>query len=289
MKLTLNLGFVLVVLFHPTIAKCQTTKELKTYVYYFASDDLKGRDTGSAGMHSAAWYVAGKCKEYGLSVSVVPVGGCKNVVAQIEGKNLTKTIVIGAHLDHIGIRRGRVCNGADDNASGSAAVLGLAKRFSAELKPNYTITFIWFTGEECGFLGSKHYIKSPRFSTKEHVFMLNLDMIGRLNRSGSKEPIDVPIILRELYEKYPFASDITFRADKGSDQIIFAPHMPVVFLHTGLHSDYHKPGDDADKINYEGMIKICNYAYDLVNKVLGKSNVDDYILYGLPIYSKIKE
>lgn len=281
---------ILLIVLTPIALKADELKDLKTHVYYFASDDLEGRDTGSQGMFAAAQYVVKECKEYNINVSMVPVGNCRNVIAWIKGKDPNKIIVIGAHLDHIGIKHGRIYNGADDNASGSAAVLALAKRFS-ETKPNYTLTFQWYTGEECGFLGSKHYVNEPRLpekypDIKKHIFMLNLDMVGRLNQKGicRREPIDIPIILKGLYEKYPFAERITYRNDKNSDQAVFAPYMPVVFLHTGTHSDYHKPTDDADRIDYEGMVQVCNYAYDLVSTIIGEPEIEDYILYGLPIY-----
>ena len=221
------------------------------------------------------------------NVEIVPVRNCRNVIAWIEGKNPNKIIVVGAHLDHIGVKGGRIYNGADDNASGSAAVLGLARRFSKEKKPNYTIIFQWYTGEERGFLGSKHYVKNPKWDIEKHIFMLNLDMIGRLEEFRSQIPVDVSVILSELYQKYSFAKNITFREDSGSDHVVFARYMPVIFLHTGTHRDYHRTSDDADKINYEGMVQVCNYAYDFINKILGdpEVEVDDYILFDLPIYN----
>ena len=89
-----------------------------------------------------------------------------------------------------------------------------------------------------------------------------------------------------MYEKYPYAKSITYRAAARSDQVVFnAAGIPVVFLHTGSHSDYHRPTDDADKINYVGMVKVCDYAFDLLNMVIGASEIPDYILWeSLPVY-----
>ncbi len=278
----------------------QTADELEKHVTYLASDELQGRYMASEGYAKAAEYVYDLCTEYGLRVVYQPVptrfGSCKNVIAWIEGTNPDTVVVVGAHLDHVGTRGGRVYNGADDNASGSAAILGLAKRFSEGPKPRYTIVFQWYTGEERGFIGSKYYVENPLFpedtpSIKSHVFMLNLDMVGRF-REGKRRRFlctlipDIPDVLKELYEKYPYAKSITYRAAARSDQVVFnAAGIPVVFLHTGSHSDYHRPTDDADKINYVGMVKVCDYAFDLLNMVIGASEIPDYILWeSLPVY-----
>ena len=273
-----------------TTCNAQTASELKEHVTYLASDALQGRAIGSKGYAQAAKYVYEQCQEYGLQVEYQKVGNCKNVIAWV-GKS-DSVIVVGAHLDHIGTtRRGEVYSGADDNASGSGALLGLAKRFADGPTPRYTIVFQWFTGEEKGFLGSKYYVKNPLLPENDpnieaHVFMLNLDMIGRLKlqrKLTQKSDFDVPAILQELYKKYPYAKGITFRDGARSDQVSFAPHMPVVFLHTGLHSDYHRTSDDADKINYNGMVNVCDYAFDLLNLVMGEAR--EYELWNfLPVY-----
>ncbi len=270
-----------------TTCNAQTTSELKEHVTYLASDALRGRATASEGYNQAAKYVYEKCQEYGLQVRYQKVGNCKNVIAWV-GKSDT-VVVAGAHLDHIGTtRRGAVYSGADDNASGSGALLGLAKRFANGPTPGCTVVFQWYTGEERGFLGSKYYVKNPLLpendpNIKAHVFMLNLDMIGRL-KLQRKLDFDVPAILQELYKKYPYARGITFRTGARSDQVSFAAvGIPVVFLHTGLHSDYHRVTDDADKINYNGMVKVCDYAYDLLDLVIG--DVPSYELWNfLPVY-----
>ena len=259
----------------------QTAEELETYVTYLASDALEGRDTGSRGYVKAAEYIAQECKDVGLNVEYqqVPLRNgkvCHNVIAWIEGVNPDSVVVVGAHLDHTGMRGRTVYNGADDNASGSAAVLGLAKRFAKGQKPACTMVFLWFTGEEDGFIGSRYYVKNPLFprdkpDIKKHKFLLNLDMVGRLRSTAVRsQDFNLPAILKELYAKYPFAKSITLLNESGSDQVPFARKgIPNVFLHTGLHRDYHRPSDDADKINYQGLEKVCDYAYDLLNKVIG--------------------
>ena len=228
--------------------------QLQVDVTYLASDDLQGRQYASEGMEKATNYIFKECKKLGIDVQYQKVGNCRNVIAWIEGQEPSKIIVVGAHLDHIGLdRRGRVCNGADDNASGSAAVLELARRFSKSEKLRYTISFQWYTGEERGLVGSKYYVQHPLFKNiKNHVFMLNLDMVGRYKN------LDIEV------------------KGSGSDHVSFKPFMPVVFLHTGLHSDYHRPSDDADKINYKGLNEICDDAFSRVIKIMGKQKPNIY-------------
>lgn len=264
-----------------SICTAQTANELETYVSFLASDALEGRNDGSKGYDKAAKYIYDECKRAGLQVEYQSVprrkgGSCKNVIAWIEGENLDNVVVVGAHLDHVGVGRAGVYNGADDNASGSAAVLGLAKRFAKGTKPCVTIAFQWYTGEEDGYVGSRYYVNNPTLpksspSIKKHVFMLNLDMVGRLRRTGLLviDP-DLPPILEKLYAKHACARRITLINESGSDQVSFR-RMGVkeAFLHTGLHRDYHRTTDDADKINYEGIEEICDYAYDLINAVIG--------------------
>ncbi len=238
-------------------------------VKYLASDELQGRASNSVGYAKAAEYVKTQCP----GATSDPVG---NVVKVLSGGS--EVIVVGAHLDHLGARRGRIYNGADDNASGSAMVLELARRLVAK-PPAATLVFIWFTGEEDGFIGSTYYVKHPVLPLARHVFMLNMDMVGHLKELRTTMP-DVPSTLRDLYAIYPFAPDITLRRDSGSDQVPFADAgIPVVFLHTGLHRYYHQPGDDADTLNYGGMEQIVNYAEELLRRLAGKQ-IDPYVIYG---------
>ena len=231
--------------------------ELEKDVTYLASDDLRGRAYASEGMIKATDYIYKECKKLKIDVQFQPVGNCRNVIAWIEGSEPSKIIVIGAHLDHIGVKRGSIYNGADDNASGSAAVLELTRRFSKSKKPRYTISFQWYTGEERGLIGSKYYVKHPLFrDIKNHIFMLNLDMVGRA----------------------PENLNIEVEKGGGSDHTSFKSFMPIVFLHTGLHNDYHKPSDDSNKINYIGLDKICDYAFDLIIETMGAPKYNLYDL-----------
>jgi Zn-dependent M28 family amino/carboxypeptidase len=230
-------------------------------------------------MQKAKDYVRAECKKLGLQTYTQDVavkgGTCQNVIAVLEGQDPSKRIVIGAHLDHIGQRGNNsrdalytgptVYNGADDNASGSAAVLALAKRL-AKTKPGCTIEFHWYTGEEQNLLGSKYCTQSPVGKIDEYKLMVNLDMVGRLKQEALVGDAPFPFDLTPLYAKYPFAEGITIARDtRDSDHSSWwQAGVPAVLLHTGLHPDYHKPGDDPDKINYDGLVKVCQYTYDLV-------------------------
>jgi Zn-dependent M28 family amino/carboxypeptidase len=244
-------------------------------------------------MKKAKDYVRGKCKELGLVVYTQPVrvrnGTCQNVIAILLGRDESQRIVIGAHLDHIGTRRGQVNNGADDNASGSACVLALAKKL-AGTRPPVTIEFHWYTGEEQGLLGSAHYTRRPIGDISEYKLMLNFDMVGRRPPAslagGDSFPFDH--VLQAMYTKYDFAEDITWARDTGdSDHSSWwRAGVPAVILHTGLHADYHRPTDDTDKINFIGMLEVCKYGLNFVTDVgkqLGSSPdaapEDPFVLY----------
>jgi len=264
--------------------------ELRTHVEYLASDDLGGRASASPGMEKAKDYVRGKCKELGLTVYTQDVkvkgGTCQNVIAVLPGRDESQRIVVGAHLDHIGARRGRVNNGADDNASGSACVLALAKKLAGTTPP-VTIEFHWYTGEEQGLLGSAQYTRKPIGDISEYKLMLNFDMVGRMTArklSGSNSfPFDDT--LQAMYDKYDFAEDITLTRDTGNSDHSswWKADVPAVFLHTGLHTDYHRSTDDADKINFIGMLEVCKYGLDLVMEVNKELNSDTVVVPDGPV------
>ena len=256
--------------------------ELKKHTYQFAA---KSRDSCSRNIAKAQDYIIKECESYGLQIEkqgmLIRGRECRNIIAWRRGKDTNKIVVIGAHLDSVS-----GSPGADDNASGSACLLLLAKKFS---KRDYTITFQWYTGEEQGLLGSKFYAKHPMLpkdnpDIEKHVFMLNLDMVGRLKTRPEKDDVDT--ILEQLFPKYPFAKRITFRAKSGSDHMsFFRKDVPVVFLHTGTHRDYHRRTDTPEKLNYVGMNEICDYAFEIVNKIIG-DKIPSYVLWQLPILEK---
>lgn len=245
---------------------------------------LTSRYTGSSGEDRAQQYIVAECQSYGLKVREQSMrfrgNECQNIIAWRVGVDKDKIIVIGAHLDSV------KTPGADDNASGSACVLQLAEKFARGGKPKCTIVFQWYTGEEQGLVGSRFYAKNPLFPVddpdiEKHVFMLNLDMVGRLKTLPQADPVQDA--MDALFPKYPFAKDITFQDGRSnSDHAPFRDAgVPAVFLHTGLHDDYHRKTDVASKLNYDGMDAICDYAFDFVIKMMG-GKVPNYILWQLP-------
>jgi hypothetical protein len=205
----------------------------------------------------------------------------KNVIAVLEGQgpHAEETIVVGAHYDHLGygdegsLAPGshEIHNGADDNASGTAGILELARRLAARSEPlPRRIVFIAFTAEERGLIGSAHYVSHPVVPLDETVAMINLDMVGRLTDDkltifGTGTAKRWESLLAPLAEQHHLV--LTSRPDGfgPSDQSSFYAHqIPVLHFFTGNHSDYHRPSDDVDKINVEGMRRVV----DLIEQVI---------------------
>ena len=217
-----------------------------------------------------------------------------NVVGFINN-NATNTVILGAHFDHLGygednnsmLRTGEklIHNGADDNASGTAALIELARMIKTNssdkkdktlLNSNYL--FIAFSGEELGLYGSKYFSDNPTIDLKTANYMINLDMVGRLSDSSNAltiggygtSPTWSSIYNRALNSggrttltgfNFKFDSSGTGPSDHTS---FYKKDIPVLFFFTGLHTDYHKPSDDAGRINYNGQLKIVNHIYSLV-------------------------
>jgi hypothetical protein len=209
-----------------------------------------------------------------------------NVVALLQGsdpKLTDEAVVVGAHYDHLGYGGegtgtlapdGRAVHpGADDNASGTAGMLEIARRMVAA-RPERTLIFVAFSGEEEGLLGSSHFVQHPPLPKERIVAMLNLDMVGRpkagpaLTIGGYGTAVQWP----DLVEKLNANHHLKLSTNKGgfgaSDHSSFyAADIPVLFLFTGAHEDYHKPSDTADRINYPGMAEVVRFAADLALRV----------------------
>lgn len=198
----------------------------------------------------------------------------KNVVAVLEGEGplADETIVIGAHYDHLGYGgegsfvpdKKEIHNGADDNASGSAALLEVARQLtSSGKKLSRRIVFIAFTGEERGLIGSARYCKEPLYPLDSTVAMLNMDMVGRLKDEkliiqGVDTSGEFGEMIDKLNEKYGFKLTKQPGGFGPSDHSSFyGKKIPVMHYFTGTHSDYHRPTDDADKINVPGMRRVA--------------------------------
>ncbi len=221
-----------------------------------------------------------------------------NVVGILEGsdpKLKREFIVIGAHYDGLG--RGGESNsrapgsseihhGADDNASGVAGLLELARIFNAErTKPRRSLIFVAFSAEETGLIGSNHYVNNPAVPLADSVAMINMDMIGRL-RDGklSVGGIGTSAEFRKLVESHNsgtrgFTLQLSEDGFGPSDHSSFyAKQIPVLFFYTGSHEDYHKPSDTAEKINYEGEARVVDLVGSIVRSIDGSDARPAYIL-----------
>jgi aminopeptidase YwaD len=204
-----------------------------------------------------------------------------NVIGYIDNRAAT-TVIFGAHYDHLGygedgnsmIRTGEknIHNGADDNASGTAALIELARQLKASNATNNNYLFIAFSGEELGLFGSKYFTEHPTIDLSTVNYMINMDMVGRLNDTSKVLTIGGYGTSPAWNEVVPGPSDkqlLVIKIDSSgtgpSDHTSFyRKDIPVLFYFTGLHTDYHKPSDDAEKINYEGEILIIRHIKNLV-------------------------
>ncbi len=222
-----------------------------------------------------------------------------NVIGYIDNKAAT-TVILGAHYDHLGYgedgnsrntsHEPAIHNGADDNASGTAALIELARKLKKSKATNNNYLFIAFSGEELGLFGSKYFTEHPTIDLKTVNYMINMDMVGRLNDStkvltigGYGTSPEWSAVINKDYFNTPnnikktepsliikFDSSGTGPSDHTS---FYRKDIPVLFYFTGLHADYHKPTDDADKINYEGERIIVNHVLGLIESLNDKGKL----------------
>ena len=211
-----------------------------------------------------------------------------NVVGYIDN-GAANTIIVGAHYDHLGYGEDhnslftgstpQIHNGADDNASGTAALIELSRQLKNAKLKNNNYLFIAFSGEELGLFGSKYYTENPTIDFTKANYMINMDMIGRLNDSthglhiggyGTSPVWGQVISNNDKYLKINFDSSGTGPSDHTS---FYRKDIPVLFFFTGAHSDYHKPSDDADKINYPGQLMLLKYIYGVIEKTNDKGKL----------------
>ncbi len=209
-----------------------------------------------------------------------------NVGAYLPGET-NEYIVIGAHYDHLGLGgqfsmapslTGTVHPGADDNASGTAGVIELARWFSKQPKPQRGILFLTFAGEELGLLGSSYYVNHPLLPIKDDIAMINMDMIGRVRDrkvyvGGVGTGSTFGPLLKDLAPKHDFDADLTEKAGYGSsDHTSFTTkQIPVLFFFSGLHADYHKPSDTWDKIDAPDAARMLDLVADVTGHLIDKT------------------
>ena len=218
-----------------------------------------------------------------------------NLIGVIEGEgpHSDQTIVIGGHYDHLGFggygsrspanRQGEIHNGADDNASGTAAVVELARRIASGPKPQHRMVFICFSGEERGLIGSNYYVKHPVVPLEETIAMINFDMIGNLknnlvevNGVGTAEEFrDIAV---KADQSTPVDIKIIDGAFAGSDHLPFyMKQIPVMFCFTGMTSIYHTPDDDFETLNIEGAVLVIDYSEQLLRGIDGLEKPPNFV------------
>ena len=271
-------------------------------VNYLSNDKLEGRKTGSKGEQIAADYIADRFKnlkikakgtntyfqDFNFNKPSSPhdqasfdetendtMISSKNVIGYIDN-NAEYTIVIGAHYDHLGYGGegslhvgSEIHNGADDNASGTALMLDLASQLKFNNRNNNYL-FIAFSGEEMGLLGSNYFVKNPTIDLSSINYMINLDMVGRLKEDKSLAIYGVgtsPIFKQTINSNNESFNLIENESGVGpSDHTSFYINdIPVLHFFTGQHSDYHKPSDDADKVNFDGVKEISDYIFLIIS------------------------
>jgi aminopeptidase YwaD len=211
-----------------------------------------------------------------------------NVIGYLDN-GAPKTVVLGAHFDHLGfgedgnsmLRTGEkvIHNGADDNASGTAALLEIPTLLKDAKAKNNNYLFIAFSGEELGLFGSKYFTEHPTIDLKTVNYMINMDMVGRLNDSthalavgGFGTSPQWATVINPQEKKLPFVIKIDSSGTGPSDHTSFyKKDIPVLFFFTGQHKDYHRPTDDAERINYDGEVKVINYITKII-VALNKQN-----------------
>ena len=220
-----------------------------------------------------------------------------NIIGVVEGEgpHANETVIIGAHYDHLGMGgfgskapgRTEIHNGADDNATGTAAVLELARRFAkADKRPARRLVFICFTAEEMGLIGAYHYVENPLFPLGDTIAMVNFDMIGWLrNKELTLYNWNTSPAFSPLFEKANEGIGLELvkpeRGFGGSDHLPFnGIRIPNTFIHTGLNDVYHTPEDDFALINCEGALEVIDYSEKFIRDLAA---VDQRPAYGRPM------
>ena len=315
MRKIINLLFISTIL-GAYLLSCETVdnkekdlQALRDDIFFLADDALEGREIGTNGEIKASEYLAGRFKELGLEpkgtdgyyqeFSFAPMANPhmapneedsskvygRNVVGYIDNQ-ATNTVIIGAHFDHLGygedgsLHRGekQIHNGADDNASGVAAMLLLAEKLKGRNTDNNYL-FIAFSGEEKGLYGSNYFSKNPTIDLEKTNYMVNMDKVGRLDDENAlaiygtgTSPSWSSIIENIGIDSLKI---VTTESGVGpSDHTSFyLQDMPVLHFFTGQHEDYHKPSDDAELINFDGLYVVVAFIDSVISRVDGEDKL----------------
>lgn len=251
-------------------------------IEFLASPDMGGRPAGSEYEKMASSYLKASLKQAGLKPKGLPFRveregeaalDCENIFAFLDHK-ADSTILISAHYDHLGLGSGKsleirgegIHPGADDNASGVAILLELARAMAREKKGKYNVAFVAFSAHEIGRYGVQDFLKNPLLNQQKWKLCLNLDMVGRLNERSNTLKLSVCQQFPGLFrlENLGTEAGLKIRPDLEGEvendySILCEAGLPAISLTTGIHDDYHRRGDTPAKINYAGMEKILGY------------------------------
>lgn len=297
--------------------KTITQEDLKTHLYIVASDEMQGRNTGEEGQKKAGKYLISQYTKNGISFpkaatdwyQKVPsafmarsfspkLNDSENIWAYIEGtEKPDEVLVISAHYDHVGMKNGEVYNGADDDGSGTVALLEIAQAFMQAKKDGYgpkrSILFLHVTGEEHGLHGSRYYSENPLYPIANTIADLNIDMIGRRDDDhkdngnyvyvigSDRLSTDLHNINEAANKKYTnLTLDYKFNDRKDPNQFYFrSDHynfakkgIPIIFYFNGVHADYHMPTDEPNKIEYDLLAKRAQLAFVTAWELANRDN-----------------
>jgi hypothetical protein len=265
---------------------------LQLDVETLSSESFEGRGVGTAGLERALDYLEKRFSEADLRP--FGVDGYRQSFDGPDGTTLVNLIgvlgesggdlhvIVGAHYDHLGLgepgdaNEGKLHPGADDNASGVAVLLECARRLAEEGELTRPVVFVAFSGEEKGLLGSAQYVKNPVLPLSGCVGMVNLDTVGRLFDGpltifGANTAGELAHVLRGINYGFGFELELPEEDVGGSDQASFVSRgVPAVQIFTGPHADYHRPGDSADKIDYEGLERVAGFTTELAIYLAGR-------------------
>ena len=294
-----------------------TANELKNHLYIVASDSMEGRETGSTGQKRAGKYLINQyqkdripfpkgAQNYYQHIPAAYLNAkrndnladSENIWAYIEGSEKpNEVIVVSAHYDHVGVKNNAIFYGADDDGSGTVALLEIAQAFQLAKKeghgPKRSILFLHVTGEEHGLHGSRYYTENPIFPLKNTVADINIDMIGRRDEAhansnnyvyligANRLSSELDQICTSVNEKYVHLK-IDYKYNElndpnhfyqRSDHYNFAKNnIPSVFIFNGTHADYHRKTDTPDKIEYDALAKRAQLAFNITWELANREN-----------------